>query len=478
MSAKKKKIIKWVIIIGAIAAVLTAGGFLLKSCASKPASADANSVQIDTVKRADIVSKIDVSGVIDCRDKEDVYSETPLTVKTIFVKEGDTVKKGQLMVLCDEQERNEMVLDVEKSKLDIDSAKQSIITSEIEYKQDEMNLKQKKYDLEKMKKQPNQDEDIAKNNLLIEQSKKELTDKKDALARDEELYTNGGISKKQLEDSKDEVKKFEDDLHIAIMEQDTRIKDKSQKVDQSTQDYEIAEKQHELKRLAIDSQKASIIIKEKELEIQKNKLNKSQARIVSPCDGKILKIGVETSEKTDSAKPVVEILRISTFVTKVDISQYDSANIKVGQSAIVNVDSLNKKLKGVITKISPTAQTKKVNNGDQVVVEAEVEITEQDPRLRPGYSVDVEIVTQNKKNALTVPILALMKDIDDSEYVYIVNSKNVVEKRIVKSGASDDLNAEVSNVKEGEKVATDVSSNIQEGMTITTSDTGVQGDKK
>jgi HlyD family secretion protein len=360
------------------------------------------SVQVDTVKTENISSKVNVIGIIEAKNKDSIYVDTSLKVERILVHEGDTVRSGQPLIEYDSQEKNDLLLSIDKSKYEISIAEQSITQADIEYNQIE----------------------------------RELSKARNTLIEDQLLYKEQGISLSELNDARDNVKKLQEEAKIKSEDQ------------------------------SIKTEKLNLALKKKELRNMQDRLNKYASSTQSSISGKILKINVQEGQKVDITQPVIEIADLGKLIAKADVSQYDAPILKIGQSVNLSTDTLNTSYKGKITKISPIAVKKKNQNGEETVVEIEVQVASKDTLLKPGYNVDVEIAAEEKKNTIVVPILALMKDKDEKDYVYIVGKNYKVEKRFVTSGTYSDLNVEVSNVKVGEKVIVNPAPNVKEGVNI------------
>ena len=152
---------------------------------------------------------------------------------------------------------------------------------------------------------------------------------------------------------------------------------------------------------------------------------------------------------------------------KVNVSQYDAPSIQKGQKAQITGDALgDASYNGEVIKVAPAA-TKIVRNGnEEMVVAVEIEVKDKQAELKPGYSVDVDITTKEKKDVVVVPIISVLKEKDGKQIVYIVSKEFKVEKREVQVGAYSDLYMEVSGIKEGEQIVINPDASIKEGMFV------------
>ena len=188
---------------------------------------------------------------------------------------------------------------------------------------------------------------------------------------------------------------------------------------------------------------------------------------------------------------LLRIANLNTMEVRVNVNENDIVRVKLGDSVIVDVDSYanqDQKFKGVVTQIANTAK-------DAVTLEAVTEfevrirllnesyqeLTKSKSRnpFRPGMTASVDIITNQKKNILTVPIAAVTtrnsdelagkdkktrrpqgnvaedenKPKEELLEVVFVNENGKAKAQKVKTGISDFDNIEVlEGLKEGQEV--------------------------
>ncbi|MGC8641124.1 MAG: efflux RND transporter periplasmic adaptor subunit [Isosphaeraceae bacterium] len=127
---------------------------------------------------------------------------------------------------------------------------------------------------------------------------------------------------------------------------------------------------------------------------------------------------------------------------------------KVGQKAIVKIDALpDETLTGEVLDIAPLPDPTSFFNADIKVYATHVRIDKPLPGLRPGMSVQVEILLAEHDNALTIPIGAVIR-LDGKERVAVKKFDGSFEWREVKFGDSSGTEVEVKQgLKTGEQVA-------------------------
>lgn len=156
--------------------------------------------------------------------------------------------------------------------------------------------------------------------------------------------------------------------------------------------------------------------------------NLSRTTVVAPMNGIVSLLAVKKGERVagNSFSLGTEIMRVadmSKIEVRVDVGENDVPKVKVGDSAIIEVDAYNdRKFKGVVTKISSSstsAQTVSTSTTDVTNYKVYIRIDPAsyadliDPAkgknlpFRPGMSASADIMTTKNENVLAVPILAV-----------------------------------------------------------------------
>jgi HlyD family secretion protein len=214
----------------------------------------------------------------------------------------------------------------------------------------------------------------------------------------------------------------------------------------------------------------------------------SKTTIYAPMAGRVTRLNVEGGETAimgtlnKDAATLLTISDMSVLETKVKVDETDVARIQVGDSALVQIDAFpDTTFRGRVTKISNSAvksATATQANGDQAVdYEVTIQLLDVPPETRPDFSATAKIVTDSRRNVLSIPIIALTvrenetvqsgdtaiglgkpkpkKEVGkkDVEGVFVVGSDNKVTFRQVKRGITGEKHFEVlSGLKEGERI--------------------------
>src|SRR5688572_4061992 len=350
MAAKSSN--RLIYIIGGIVLVLLIFGLLAKKkgWVGKPSG---KSVTVEKVKRGDIIERVSASGKVQPEVEVKISPDVSGEITELYVAEGDSVKKGQLLL-----------------KIKPDNYQSLVDMRAAAVNQAKANLAQAKARLA---------QNIA-NNVQIKQTHQ----------RNQQLFKEKVISQSEFETSK------------------ANFEVSQQEIESGRENVRAAE-------FGVQSAIAS-------LKEAKENLNKTT--IYAPVSGTISKLGVERGERVVGTSQMAgtELLRIAnlnTMEVRVNVNENDIVRVKLGDSVIVDVDSYanqDQKFKGVVTQIANTAK-------DAVTLEAVTEFevrirllnesyqeltkTKNRNPFRPGMTASVDIITNQKREILTVPIAAV-----------------------------------------------------------------------
>ena len=168
-----------------------------------------------------------------------------------------------------------------------------------------------------------------------------------------------------------------------------------------------------------------------QLAISKARLEGIRARlertsILAPSAGVLNDLLVEEGEYVDPGKPVAQLVDTDTVKVVVEIPERDIAYFAIGEEIFVDTKSQAESLAGTITFISELADPR------TRTTRTEITLGNKQRLLRSGQIVHVTLTRQILKNAVLIPLLAVIP-MEDSKAVYVVNSSQA-KRRDVKIG--------------------------------------------
>ena len=165
-------------------------------------------------------------------------------------------------------------------------------------------------------------------------------------------------------------------------------------------------------------------------------------------------------------EPLAQIADVSKLKVAIEVNEIDVANIAAGQKAKVTFSSFpDIEMDAEVTSVASVATGSSSGNsesgsgggGGVVTFAVEATIDKPDSRLKPGMSANVEIITKEVPNVITVPVAALLEEADGT-YVEVVageDEESVAnpEKRKITVGETTKTDVEVKKgLSEGELV--------------------------
>lgn len=173
-------------------------------------------------------------------------------------------------------------------------------------------------------------------------------------------------------------------------------------------------------------------------------LNYSEIR--SPIDGVVSDRPVYAGETPAAGMPLLTIMDMSSVIAKVHIPQEEATALEVGDTATITAPG-DANAGGKVTLISPALDP------NSTTVEVWIEVPNPRTRLRPGTTVHIEILARIERDAIVIPASALLKSVEGTTKVMMVDSAGVAHEREVQTGIHNSTEVQItSGLKAGDKV--------------------------
>jgi membrane fusion protein (multidrug efflux system) len=194
------------------------------------------------------------------------------------------------------------------------------------------------------------------------------------------------------------------------------------------------------------------------------KLDLSYTNITAPITGVVAQRMVKPGNLIALNAPVFRIVNNSHLEGVLNAPEREVSRLKVGLPLRMVVDAVpGKVFEGRVDRIAPVMDS---SSGTFRVVCA----FENFPELRPGMFGRIEVVYDQRTDALTVPRVALLED-EGEPAVYVVEGKTA-KRKTVQLGYTNGEIAEVrSGLKEGDQVVTAGKVAIRDGTQVQVIDT-------
>jgi HlyD family secretion protein len=368
---------KWKILITLLAVLIAAVGVYASTVYSKRGVV---TVQTGQVVRQDLTSVVTASGEIKPKDYHNIGANAAGQLTEILVKEGDRVKKGQLLARIEDIQ----------PEADVNAQKATLSSAEANSSAAEAGLK-------------SADENIATMQAAFEKDKADQDRMQSELDRSQQLYNEKLLAKQDLD-----LKKFTFEAQkAAIRESQARVA--QAKVQREQYVAQLAQAQRGI------AQAKAVLVRFDDI------LRKHNA--YSPIDGVVTNLPVRMGEsvvqgiQSSPGSTIMTIADMSLITAEVKVDETDIVNIKLDQTADITIDAIpNKTFKGHVTEIGNTAILRSTGVAasqsavsSQEAKDFKVVIVMDNPpdEVRPGLSCTAKITTATKANALSIPIQAL-----------------------------------------------------------------------
>jgi HlyD family secretion protein len=339
-------------------------------------------VQTGKVSREDLTAIVTASGEVKPRNYINIgaNSQGAAPITAILVKEGDHVKKGQVLArLAAIQPR----ADLTAQEASLNSALADSAATEASVK--------------------SADDNITVAKAQVEHDKADLDQKKSDLKRSQELNDAKLISAQDFES-----KKILYDLAVTTLNSSiARVRQaESQRAQTSAQ---LSSSQRKVSQLHAMVTRYDDVLK--------------QYDAIAPLDGVVTNLPVRVGEtvvpgiQNSTASTIMTIADMSIITAEVHVDETDIVSVKLDQPADVTIDAIpNQIFKGKVIEIGDTAivrstgvaasqsQTSSQEAKDFKVVIA-LDISED--LVRPGLSCTAKITTAVRPRTLAIPIQAL-----------------------------------------------------------------------
>ena len=314
------------------------------------------------VEQTDEIGTINLNGYVKANNPIGIFVDKKLKVKEVFIKNGDFVEKGQILMTFDDDETNKLNRSIEKERINLQKIQRDLNTTR-------------------------------------------------------ELYKLGGASR-------DEVKNLEDSARISQLNIDEYV------------------------------------------EV----LSKTATEVRSPVDGVVSNLKAQENYLVDTDSSLLEIIDADDLRIIVEIPEYNSQTVKIGQSIRVRQDISDddKVYDGEITKISRLSTTSSMTGEN--VLEAEVKTNETIPNLVPGFKIKAVLQLKSDVKNIIIPKIALQNE-EGKYFVYTLDEKNTIRKKIItiKNIVGDNIIV-LSGLNPGEEIVLTPDNRLRDGLVLAEGD--------
>jgi HlyD family secretion protein len=323
-------------------------------------------VQTGKVQREDLSSVVSASGEIKPKTYVNIGANAYGKITHLYVKEGDHVKKGQLLA---QLENVQSTADVSANQASVQAAETDAIAADAALKTSTADLSRAQADYERNKLDWDRAQNLYKDGLI---AKSDFDSRENAWAT-----ADAGLVQAKARVAQAKAQKESADRHVSMARANlTRVADVLQKTTYSA---------------PYDGVVTNLPVRE----------------------GESVVIGIQNA----LGSTLLTLADMSVITAEVKVDETDIVNVRVGQPAEVTIDAIPKKVfHGTVSEIGDNAivrstgvATSQQASTSEEAKDFKVVVTVSDPPqdLRPGLSTTAKVTTASRSSALAIPIQAL-----------------------------------------------------------------------
>lgn len=355
-------------------------------------------IRADRVERGSLVANISTNGKIEPLVDFQAHAPITTTVKKIYVKPGERVRKGQLLLTLDDASVRAQAARA-LAQLKGAQAEQAAVQAggsreEVLNRQSQLAKAQA-------------DRDAAARNL-------------EALKR---LQQSGAAAPAEVQAAENQLKVADAAVNALQQQGTARFNPQDVAKTQATESEAQA---------SYDAAQETL----------------ADANVRSTVDGTVYALPVREGAFVNSGDLLVGVAELKTVQVRAFIDEPDIGRLSNGEKVTVTWDALPERTwTGTVAQVPTTIVTR----GTRMVGEIVVDVPNEDMKLLPNINVSVSIVTAERNNVLTVPREAVRQD-GNQKYVFVV-SDQTIHKEKIETGISNLTRVEVSGIKDSSLVA-------------------------
>jgi HlyD family secretion protein len=347
-------------------------------------------VRTAVVEQSDIRSMVSTNGKIEPVNNFEAHAPVPTSVRRVFVKEGDSVKQGQLLVVLDDADARAQAA---RAQTQLRAAKAELGATERGGNQEEV------LDLEAQLVKAGTDRDSAQRNL-------------DALRK---LEQQGAASAGEVREAENALARADAQLTFLRKKQTKR--------------YSNAE----LARVAAQGTEAQA-----SYDAAQDVLAKSNVR--APFNGIVYSLPAKQGGFVAAGDLLLQVADLRNVMVRAFVDEPDVARLAPGDPIEITWDAVPGRVwRAAVTSIPSTVKL----HGSRNVGETTSIVDNKDLKLLPNINVGVTIVAAQHDHVLVVPREAVRMD-DSKPYVLLV-AGHELQRRNVETSLSNLTQVEISS---------------------------------
>jgi HlyD family secretion protein len=432
----KRKTIIWTLL-----AIAFLGGLVYYSFLRKP------KVEYLTAeaKKSDLSQTVSVSGTLKANDTISLDFETNGRVRTVDVKVGQKVAKGDVIGSLDD---SSLGLAVEQAKANLEKAQaeaginfDTTASAEVavdnaeKYLDDTKSLNKRNIDVAEQK--------VSDTKEYLDDAQRYYNQVKDENGADSSTTKSAKLTLDTAEANWEQAKKAQD-----VADQTADLSKTSAENTLDAAKSSLAATKSKYLAAAKDANVASF-----EAAYQAALVNLGETILRAPANGIIKEVNLKVGEVIGGTSIEAFAKMISyDFIMEAKVPESDIAKVKVGQKASATFDAFeaDEKFGATVVSVDPSATVVQ----DVVDYVVKFSMDKDDSRFKDGMSADLDIAVAQKNNVLLIPERSI-KETSGKKMVQVLESGKPVDREVTTGMKGDGGMIEItSGLQEGDMVIT------------------------
>jgi len=365
----------WIIIAAAIVLVATLAAFITTSESGVP-------VRAEKAIRETIINTIQTNGKIEPVQNFEAHAPGPTTVKKVWVREGDLVKQGTLLLQLDDvyarAQAAKALAQLRSADADLSAVKSGGTHEEV-------------LSTESGLVKARTERDAAQRNL-------------EAMRR---LEQTGAASPAEVTDAENRVKRAQAEFTLLNQKLHGRYS------------------HPEVERVKAQRSEAQAAYAAAQDVLR-------SSNVIAPRSGTVYSLPVREGQYVNSGDLLVQVADLSTVQVRAFVDEPDIGRLEKGQTVTISWDALpGRSWGGSLTRVPTTV----IVRGTRTVGEITCQVDNRDVKLLPNVNVNVTVMTAQHDNALTVSREAVHQE-DSKHFVYQI-VKGTLKRKDVQTSVSN-----------------------------------------
>ncbi len=214
-----------------------------------------------------------------------------------------------------------------------------------------------------------------------------------------------------------------------------------------------------------------------QVESAKGRLQSAEAQlgysqIHSPINGVVADRPLYAGDMAGAGTPLLTVVDISRVVARANVPIDQAAYAKVGDPATITTSN-GASAPGKVTVVSPAA------DAGSTTVQVWVEAGNPGERMKPGTAVRLAIVADTLRDAIVVPVAALLPSSEGGVAVMAVAADSVAHQKQIKTGVRNSDKVQiVEGVNAGEQVVVGGGVGLEDGAKVRIEKAGEKAEEK